>query len=574
MYSSNSDNISVLLKKADSLETKKEYEKAILVYNEALKIASEKSLSSDASFIYKEIGDIYYSQKKYDLAKAFFKKSIQKDSLSKHIAATHFNLSLVFRKQKKVDSLLLHLKKSLFYFDKQEDSDDKFNTFLVAGILLKNNGDYELAISYLIKAYQGFEKSKNIGKKASVCNTIASIQRIQGNYDIAKQYYLETLTLRETLGDSLKLSYGYNNLGNLLKSQEQLDSASVYYQKAIDLQERLHNKKELGKYYYNLGTVYFLQDKFDKAEANYKKSITLKKEHNDYLTLSNSYNELASVYLKKKKSQSAKQQLDSAKKYLNPNQNKDILLRHYDLQSRYYKSIKDYERSLMYREEHNFLYESLFQERQTKTIQKLQEQFESKQKAKRILDLTREDKLQKAIIATQEKDLKLRNLIIAISLVLLVLITVIYFLYKQKQKIKAKNLELFRLKSVFDSQEIIKEKISKDLHDIVTTRYDGIRLKIEALPNVQNPKKVSKRIVNEITEINEEIRLISHRISPLGNKIKDTPLTKIIEDQCVEFHYYRKIFVDIKLPLPKVLDRFTLESQTNFYGILLEVLNN
>lgn len=136
-FSNNSENISELLKKAAELETQKNYEKAIGIYNEALKIASDKSLSTDASYIYKKIGDIYYDLKKYNLAKTNFKKSIAKDSLSKHLASTHFNLALTYRKQKKIDSLLFYLQKSLVYYDHQKDSKTKFNTYLKGGILLK-----------------------------------------------------------------------------------------------------------------------------------------------------------------------------------------------------------------------------------------------------------------------------------------------------------------------------------------------------------------------------------------------------------------------------------------------------
>lgn len=431
-----------------------------------------------------------------------------------------------------------------------------------------------MAIAYLIKAYEGFDVLNSTSKKASVCNTIASIQRLLGNLEISKQYYLTSLSLRKQLKDSVKLAYGYNNLANILNTQKKYDSAIAYYYKAIVIQEELDNKKELGKYYYNLGTIYFLQKKFNKAAVNYKKSISIKKLNNDNFSLANPYNELAAISIKKKDFISAKDLLDTAKTYLSIRQNKDVLLRHYDLQSKFYQEINDFKKALKYKEQHNTLYKTLFKQKQTKVIQELQERFESKQKSEKIQNLVNGDKIQKAVISNQVKDLKQKNFIIIVCIILLLLITTVYFYYKEKQKLKEKNLELFRLKSIFKSQEIIKEKISKDLHDIVTTRYDGIRLKIEALPNVKNPNIVGKKIVLEIAEINEEIRLISHRISPLGNKIKNTPLTKIIEDQCVEFHYYRKIFVDINLPLPEELNSFHIEAQTNFYGILLEALNN
>ncbi len=573
-FSNNLETIPELLKKAATLEKQNDYSGAIAVYNEALKIASKQKLSEDISYIYKKTGDIYYRQKKYDLAKKNFKKSIEKDSLSTYKGDVYFNLALIYRKQKKTDSLMLYLRQSLAYYKTQEDSKNKFNTYLISGIIFKNNGNYDLAISYLIGAYQGFDRLGDIAKKASVSNTIASTQRLLGNLDISEQYYKESLVLRKQLGDSIKLSYGYNNLANVLKAQKKYDSAISYYSKAIDIQGNLKNNKELGKYYYNLGTVYFLQDKFSKAEIAYKTSIVIKKDRGDSMSLSNSYNELAAVYLQKIDHEKTKKYLDSASLLLNIKLNRDVLLRHYDLQSKYNESIKDYKTALEYRIQHNTLYESIFTENQSKAIQKLQEQFESKQKLQKIQALTIGNTKQKEIISLQQKDIQVRNLIILVCIILLILAIVIYYLLKQKQKIKEKKLELHRLESIFKGQELIKEKISKDLHDIVTTSYDSIRLKILALPKAENPQEIGKKIVKEIAEINTEIRLISHRISPLWGKVKEHLLTKIILEQLTEFQYYRKIFVDIQLPLPEELNNFSLESQTNFYGILLEALNN
>lgn len=570
----NSDKIIDLLNKAKSLEKTKKYYDAITVYNEVLYIASKDKLSPDLSFIYKKIGDIYYKQKQFEKAQHHFYKSILLDSLNVYTGDVHLSLGLLYRKQNNKDSLLIHLKHSLDVYDKKKNSKSKFNTHLKAGIIYKNLGNYNVAMRYLISAYEGFEELDLKEKLASTCNTIASTQRLLGHFEIAKRYYKKGLDIRLQLGDSLKSSYSYNNIGNLLKAEQKYDSAIAYYRNAIRFQPKKVRNKELGKYYYNLGTVYALQNKNKLAYNAYKKSLSIKKTLNDSISFSNTYNELASSLLKQKKVALSKHYLDSAKFMLNIKHNKDVLLRHLELQSKYFEQIGDIKKGLDYSKQFNNLYQMVFSEKQAKTVQELQERFESKQKSKKITSLTLGNNKQKEIISTQEKDIWLRNLIILICIILIIVAVLVYFLLKQKARVNQKKLELHRLESIFKGQEAIKEKISKDLHDIVSTSYDGIRLKILALPNEKNPEKIGERIVDEIAKINTEIRLISHRISPLWSKVKEHNLTDIIVEQLTEFQYYRKIFVDVQLPLPKEINSFSLESQTNFYGILLEALNN
>jgi signal transduction histidine kinase len=168
----------------------------------------------------------------------------------------------------------------------------------------------------------------------------------------------------------------------------------------------------------------------------------------------------------------------------------------------------------------------------------------------------------------------LKNSFLAIASLLIILFVIGYFYLKQRQKIKEKDIELQRLKDVFEGQEIIKQGVSKDLHDIIATRFDGIRLKILALPKAKNPELVSESIIKEINEVNDQARLISHRLSPLGNKLKKTTLNKIIRAQLSEFQHYRGVFINVQLPFPEELDKMNEDAQTNFYGIILECLSN
>jgi len=568
------DSLTSLIAEGQKKVVAKDYNTAIEVYNKALRIALNDNLSEDTSFIHKKIGGIYYAQKKYNKAKKNYRLSISQDHDSRNAADSHFNLALIFRKQKDQDSLLFHLHKSLSIYENIDDNEGKFSTFLKAGIVYRQLGYYDLSIKYLLLAYDGFDASGNVDKKASVCNSIAAAQRLQKNPEIAKQYYIEALNLRKELGDSLKLSYSYNNLANLLKDQKKYDSAIVCYNSAIRIQETLKETSKLGQYYYNLGTAYYLLDDYPNAERNYRVSLRFKKKKGDTLSLMNSYKELAMVAVEQNQYNLAKKYLDTTATMIDIRENSDAVLRYYEVQTGYHDAVGDFENALRYQKAYSKLYETLFQDKQAKVIQELQEQFESEKKLRKIQELTNGNIEQRGVISDQKLSIRKRDVLLLIAFGLILLSVVLYYLIRQRQKTKEQNLELHRLESIFKGQEIIKEKISKDLHDIVTTSFDGVRLKILAMPNAKNANDIGDSIVNDIGEINEQIRLISHRLSPLGNKIKNTLLTEIILDQLTEFQYYRKVFVDVQLPLPEEINHFILASQTNLYGIVLEALNN
>ena len=134
-----SKEISELLNKAEALEKQSNFDGAIALYNKALSVASKNNLSTDLSFIYKKIGDIYYTQKQFQKAKSHFQKSVLHDSLDVYSGDVHLSLGLLYRKQNNKDSLLIHLKYALGIYGKKKSSKLKFSTYLKAFIIISSS---------------------------------------------------------------------------------------------------------------------------------------------------------------------------------------------------------------------------------------------------------------------------------------------------------------------------------------------------------------------------------------------------------------------------------------------------
>lgn len=563
-----------ILEKAALAEASSSYDQALKLYGQALHTLDTHTNISKEALVLKKMGLLYYRQNKLERAQHFFERCIAKDPATLEAADSYFNLALIQRRLKQNDSLFYFLRHSLALFNTASPSEKKFETYLKAGILFKNNGDYKDALTYLLQAHKGYGILNNLSKKAVVSNTIGATHRLMENYPISLDYYRESLGYRISLNDSVAIAHGYNNLGNLFKASQQLDSARIYYIKAITLKKILGNQRELGRTLSNLAAVYAEMKATDLAYNTYIEAMAIKRKEEDSLALLTTFNELAYLKTIAKEYTSARSFLDSIEHYENEIENKEVLLRSIEVKSFYFKKIGVFEKALKYQQQYNQLYQQIFKEKQSRQIHALQEKYESQKKQTKISELEAKNAFNTSIIAFQRKDIHIRDLLLAISLLILLIFLGIYLVLKQRQKIKKKAFEYEKLQAVLKGQELLKEEISKDLHDIIAVNYEGIRLKINALEKSDKPKLLLARITSEIKDVNHQVRLISHRLSPMANVLKKGKLSNLIVSRLSEIQHYSAIDFDIDLPLPAEIDIMKEASQTNFYSILLEVIHN
>jgi len=562
-----------LKKLLDSAEhvSKKSSEQGLKLYKEAEQIALSKRYSRHLGLIYKKTGNIHFKKGRLEQSLENYSKCIATDSVSVHSADAYFNIGLIYRKQDLEDKMLESIRKSIKIYSDLKDSESKFNTFYKAGILFKNSAKYHTSLENLLLAYEGFERLNNLSKLASVSTLIANVHRHLGNIELSEKYYFYALWSRMELNDSIRIADSYNSLGNIFKEREILDSAIIYYNKAIALKEEIKSKRELGRMKGNLASVYHLNGSLTEAYKIFLEALQLKKEENDVLGLANTYNELAHISTELGKYNHAKVYLDSVDLFFKKVDDKDFKLRNLESLVFYYESIGNTQKALNYSKEYKNLYQEIFNTKQTLIIQDLQERFESKKRKNEILQLSLVNEEKQNTIHRQQASINKRNILLLLLSIVTIGLVIGYTLVRKIQK---KNHYIEKIQAVHSSEDQIKEKISKDLHDVVVSNYEGIKLKLQSIFQNEGLNAKNNTIISQISDINNQIRLISHRLSPLGNKINSATLREIIQSQLVEFQLNQKIEINIEFPLPEELDQYNLQAQTNFYSILLEILNN
>jgi two-component system NarL family sensor kinase len=563
-----------LLKDTDSLLLLKKYDKALLLCKEALHISLKEGFVNDIALTYKKLGFIAGKQKKYRTSQHYYLRSLKYDSTTLLAADCYHNIALIKRKINEKDSVIYYLKKATSLYDKKSEADNDAagNVYMNAGRIFKDRQQYQTALNYLLKAYQKFNDVGAIKKLAATCSSIAHIHKDLNNSDKAFQYYYESLSLRLKTKDTIAISMSYNNLANAFKKEKEIDSAIFYYRKSLVL--KTSKSSPTAKSLYNIGICYYLKGQKDSARFYYKESLKIHKKRKDSLETGRIYNELALIELSKNSLDNSKRYLDLSDQYLKNTSYKKDAYRNYEIKSLYYEKLGNFKEAHRFQKKYIELYISVFNEEQVALVQLFQERFESEQRKAENLQLSLLNKEKQALIELQKSKLWVNQLFVFVLGLTVLFLLAGYFWIRQRQIIYRQKQKLEKMDAIFKGQETIKKSIGKDLHDIITTNFDGLRLKILALPKSKNIKGLSDKIAEEIKSVNAQIRLISHRLSPLDDKIKRYKLTTIINSQLSEFQMYRKIFVHLDTDIPDELNHIGLDAQTNFYGIFLEALNN
>ena len=560
-----------LIVTGDSLK-KNDPNQALSIFRKGLSISLDNKLNNQAAILYKKIGVLYHRQKDYKQAEVIYRNGINLDSTSTVAADLNYNISLLKAKFYEQDSVLFYLEKSLKLYENLELNNSAYKAFLRAGRIYKDRQLYEKALKYSIKAFEGFKKEGNNSKLADACTTIGNIQNQMDNYHQALEYHFQALELEQQLNNTFGKGISYTNIANVYDDLKISDSAISYYKKAL-----LCFDRQSGQYAIlinNLAITYKEVGNYKLAKNHFVESIKLNKFLRDTVSLLYNYNGVSSLFLDYDNLSDARFYLDSASTIISKVRDKKAILSFFENEAEYYKEMKRYKKALDFQIKYMNLYKDIYNTEQAKLVQNLQAKFEHQENENKILSLNLENKNSQLLLAEKTENIKNRNVIVIILCFVIVLMAVAYLLYIQRQKAGMQMAKIEKLEAIYEGQETIKKRIARDLHDIITTNFDGLRLRILALKRTSALNQNIDGITKDLKKMNQQIRMVSHRLYPLEMYVGKQKFTDIIKSRLSEFQLYGNVFVELENQFPEELNNRSLTVQNNFYGILLEVLNN
>lgn len=295
------------------------------------------------------------------------------------------------------------------------------------GIAYKNQGAWDRALEYYIRALGIYEKLKNVEGVAVSKNNISNIYAAKADYGQAMKYLQESHASFIQLGDQTKIIGSMNNLGNLHNDLQLYEQALKYFSEASQLAEKAGIP--YGDPLTNIGNVYFRQNNYQRAIDSYMRALQIEKENNNRLGMLSVITNIGIAYTKAGQPKPASEYLREAERLAKELQAKSSIpvIYKYMAENLYKQRKTDDAYKIMVR--YDSAREKIYSEESNRKIAQMEMVLDFQQKEEELQILEKEDQI---------KSLQLRNSRLFVIMVILgILIAIgginIYFLNNRKR---------------------------------------------------------------------------------------------------------------------------------------------
>lgn len=474
--------------------------------------------------------------------------------------------------------------------------------------------DFEKAKTYHNKSYEIAKKMKEPARMALTLFNVGLCEKQLGNYKSALKLYLRSYNILQKeksynprihfyLGEIyIRLNdYNQGEFHSRLGVEKCIEFNHDYiiYNLKINLSKCLYHKGQKDSAFVLLeSTLRGLKKHTDiisialcnnaiaelyLQENNYQKAL---KYYSDELLIQKELKNLSGIYLATLNKAFVLSNLSIANKveienYLRENEklfpliykNCDVLFEVYSKTSYIYETINQPILALNQYKKLLVIKDSLLNKEKLQEIIEFQAKYETEKKEQEILTLKQHDLINSMEIAVKTNEVKIRNILIIMSLVCLMLLIILSLFIFQKQKNKAiqeKN------KAIQEAEENERLRMAKDIHDDLGSGLSKINFLSEIISQKTNDNSQIIESANSISETTKNLvvnmRDLIWALTP-GNMNISGLIARIREyssDYLEEFSIELKITTTENIPDSNI----TKESYRTVIMILKESLNN
>lgn len=406
------------------------------------------------------------------------------------------------------DSAAKHLQSAINLAIKINFQKGLAESYISRGVLNKNQGEYENALSDYFSALKIYDPLKHDMGISSAYGNIANVYSAQTNYSLALQYHLKALKIRERTGDKKGLASSYNNIGNIYETLGNFEKSLGFYMQTLAIVKQQGNELGIANALNNIGNVYYGKGNFKEALSNYIESLKLQQKINNQRGIALGYNNagiiygelgqyskaqeyllnalkirqtlndksgiiaseeaLGSLFIEMKNNTMAIVHLKKGVSLVEETGNKENLKNLYENLSIAYAGLNDYKNALNFQILHSQVKDSMFGEESSKQIAEMQTKYETEKKEKEIELLNKNKILQQTEIEKNKAEVKQkkiqRNAFITGFGLVCVLGLVVFKGYRQKKKA---NVLLTEQNVKIKHQKKLIEEKNKDILDSI-----------------------------------------------------------------------------------------------------------
>ncbi len=288
------------------------FDTALVIFNDALKLAKQISNNSPIAYCFKQIGMLY--------------SETGESALSIKYLDSALAIYELMQEKAEIGNVLINLgsasisggefEKALNYYMKAEKVAKEMNNnnllgdvYLYRGDLNRVLGEYKKAQAIFDSAYTYYKTLDNPWALASIFISYGNIYNSLGEYQNSIDNYSKSDSIYSSLRNDYYRATPLNNMGTVYFWQGDYAAALPYFQKALSI---LDSVKYFGDFrstvLSNIGEVLYEQKKYEEAEKYLNRAVDHAKKIGAKTYLTTPYGLLASLYLDTKK-------LEQAEKY-------------------------------------------------------------------------------------------------------------------------------------------------------------------------------------------------------------------------------------------------------------------
>ena len=440
------------------------------------------------------------------------------------------NIGHYFRKTNNFDKALENFQQAINIYRNLKADKDIANMYDNIGHIYWFKSDFQNALDYYKRSLGMFIAFSDLKRQSLSYNNLGSVYFRLGMYDESMINFLNSLSIREEMDDpllhstlnnlgniyvrlsdygkaiemyqrSLECKYAtnrnvqstLNNIGNIYLKLNDLDTALRYLSEALKINEENEDEQRIATSLNNIAIVYEAEGKIDQALYNYQKALELKKKVDDSYGCANTSKNLGDLFLRKQDYEQAEFYLQESLKIAQKIKARAIIKDVYNLMSKYYSDINDYQRAYLYKSYYSTIRDSLFNEETSDKIAQYKTNFAIDKTLREKEMLVKDNQIYKLQL---EKDKYWR--ITLILLILLLIMTAIFLLYSYNKK---KKLNKF----LAETNEELEEKVAHRTSELIETN-ENLKNEIEVR------KETGNKLKSSLQEKNVMLKEIQHRV--------------------------------------------------------------
>ena len=497
--------------------------------------------------------------------------SFEKLELPGNVALSNFQYSVLHRLAGDYDAALNSLSKYQDYVERVKDTANWIFAYFEKGVIYSQQGDLEESLKQFYAANSLSEKVGNKDMLSNISNSIGLVYIDLEKYQEAETYFKISLSIKKELDiTSEELGDAYNSLASAFKNQNKFNRALEYFDKALQNYEANDSEFGISIASYNKALIYNEQGEFRKALPLLELAYDKQKANGFNTELTLTISSLAEAHFELGNYQKSEALLNEglSLELESKSAAKDLYFELYRVNNKK----GQFKKALIYHETYTNYKDSIYNEENIKSINRLQKQFQTEKKDKEIAE-------QELQIEKQENEIQKQNTrmtyISGLSIFFLLAALMIWLIFHQRQK--RKNQELIALKqeyqiksleSLIAGEEKERFRIATELHDGVNGDLSAIKHKLNALQEYST--NTINEVIGMLDKSCDQVRAISHNLVPPA--LEKFDLRTATSDYCLEMNTIHKPKISFQYVGEEV--NLSKNIEVNLFRIIQELVTN